>query len=46
MNDPLLLLTNVEAFKRDIPNAVARFFDTGYFALETHAAEIREFRSC
>ena len=29
-----------EAFRRDIPNAVLRFFDTGHFALETHAAEI------
>jgi pimeloyl-ACP methyl ester carboxylesterase len=29
-----------EAFKRDIPNATVRFFDTGHFALETHAAEI------
>jgi len=29
-----------EAFKRDIPNAVVRFFDTGHFALEPHAAEI------
>jgi len=29
-----------KAFKRDIPNAVVRFFDTGHFALETHAAEI------
>ena len=27
-----------EAFKRDIPDAVVRFFDTGHFALETHAA--------
>ena len=29
-----------EAFKRDMPDAVVRFFDTGHFALETHAAEI------
>jgi pimeloyl-ACP methyl ester carboxylesterase len=29
-----------EAFKRDIPNATVRFFDTGHFALETHGAEI------
>jgi hypothetical protein len=28
------------AFKRDIPNATVRFFDTGHFTLETHAAEI------
>jgi hypothetical protein len=31
-----------EAFKRDIPTAVVRFFDTGHFALETHAREIAE----
>jgi hypothetical protein len=29
-----------EAFKRDIPDATVRFFDTGHFALETHAEEI------
>jgi hypothetical protein len=28
------------AFKRDLPAAAVRFFDTGHFALETHAAEI------
>jgi hypothetical protein len=36
----LFLPQGAEAFKRDIPNAVVRFFDTGHFALETHAAEI------
>jgi hypothetical protein len=30
----------VEAFKRDIPEADVRFFDTGHFALETHVKEI------
>ncbi len=39
-NDPFFLPPGAEAFKRDIPNAVVRFFDTGHFALETHAAEI------
>lgn len=39
-NDPFFLPAGAEAFKRDIPNAVVRFFDTGHFALETHAAEI------
>jgi pimeloyl-ACP methyl ester carboxylesterase len=38
-----------EAFKRDIPDADVRFFDTGHFALETHcdeiAAAIRNFLS-
>ena len=39
-NDPFFLPPGAEAFKRDIPHAVVRFFDTGHFALETHAAEI------
>jgi pimeloyl-ACP methyl ester carboxylesterase len=39
-NDPFFLPAGAEAFKRDIPGAVVRFFDTGHFALETHAAEI------
>jgi pimeloyl-ACP methyl ester carboxylesterase len=46
-NDPFFLPVGAEAFKRDIPNADVRFFDTGHFALETHtdeiAAAIREF---
>ena len=41
-NDPFFLPPGAEAFKRDIPNATVRFFDTGHFALETHAAEIAE----
>jgi pimeloyl-ACP methyl ester carboxylesterase len=39
-NDPFFLAPGAEAFKRDIPNATVRFFDTGHFALETHAPEI------
>ena len=39
-NDPFFLPAGAEAFKRDIPEAVVRFFDTGHFALETHSAEI------
>jgi pimeloyl-ACP methyl ester carboxylesterase len=39
-NDPFFLPAGAEAFKRDIPAADVRFFDTGHFALETHAAEI------
>lgn len=39
-NDPYFLPPGAEAFKRDMPDAVVRFFDTGHFALETHAAEI------
>ena len=41
-NDPFFLPPGAEAFKRDIPNATVRFFDTGHFALETHAEEIAE----
>jgi pimeloyl-ACP methyl ester carboxylesterase len=39
-NDPFFLPPGAEAFRRDIPDAVVRFFDTGHFALETHSAEI------
>jgi pimeloyl-ACP methyl ester carboxylesterase len=48
-NDPFFLPAGAEAFKRDLPQADVRFFDTGHFALETHADEIaaaiREFLS-
>ena len=48
-NDPFFLPPGAEAFKRDIPDADVRFFDTGHFALETHcgeiAATIRDFLS-
>ena len=39
-NDPFFLPAGAEAFKRDIPEAAVRFFDTGHFALETHASDI------
>jgi pimeloyl-ACP methyl ester carboxylesterase len=39
-NDPFFLPPGAEAFKRDIPNAEVRFFETGHFALETHSSEI------
>ena len=39
-NDPFFLPAGAEAFRRDIPDATVRFFDTGHFALETHANEI------
>jgi pimeloyl-ACP methyl ester carboxylesterase len=39
-NDPFFLPPGAEAFKRDIPNAEVKFFDTGHFALETHVQEI------
>ncbi|RMI28932.1 alpha/beta fold hydrolase [Nocardia stercoris] len=41
-NDPFFLPAGAEAFRRDIPDAQVRFFDTGHFALETHAGEIAE----
>ena len=39
-NDPFFLPPGAEAFKRDNPMAEVHFFDTGHFALETHAQEI------
>jgi pimeloyl-ACP methyl ester carboxylesterase len=39
-NDPFFRPAGAEAFRRDIPDAVVRFLDTGHFALETHAGEI------
>jgi pimeloyl-ACP methyl ester carboxylesterase len=39
-SDPFFLPAGAEAFKSDIANAVVKFFDTGHFALETHADEI------
>ena len=41
-NDPFFLPPGAEAFTRDNPNAQVHFFDTGHFALETHAEEIAE----
>jgi pimeloyl-ACP methyl ester carboxylesterase len=38
--DPFFLPPGAEAFKRDIPDATVKFFDTGHFALETHVNEI------
>ena len=39
-NDPFFLPPGAEAFKRDIPDAMVHFFDTGHFAPEKHAKEI------
>ena len=41
-NDPFFIPPGAEAFKRDNPNAVVKFLDTGHFALETHAREIAD----
>jgi pimeloyl-ACP methyl ester carboxylesterase len=39
-NDPFFLPAGAEAFRRDDPHVEVHFYDTGHFALETHAAEI------
>ena len=39
-HDPFFLPAGANAFKSDIPRADVRFFDTGHFALETHAEPI------
>ncbi len=39
-NDPFFLPPGANAFSRDNPNAEIHFYDTGHFALETHAEEI------
>jgi pimeloyl-ACP methyl ester carboxylesterase len=38
--DPFLYTAGAEAFKKDNPNAIVKFFNTGHFALETHGMEI------
>jgi hypothetical protein len=38
--DPFFLPPGAEAFKRDLPKAAIKFYDTGHFALETHVNEI------
>jgi pimeloyl-ACP methyl ester carboxylesterase len=39
-NDPHFLPAGAEAYRRDNPGAKVVFYDTGHFALETHAVEI------
>lgn len=39
-HDTYFIPAGAEAFKRDNPNAVVQFLDTGHFALETHIEEI------
>jgi pimeloyl-ACP methyl ester carboxylesterase len=39
-NDPFFIPPGAEAYRRDNPKAKVVFYDTGHFALETHAAEI------
>jgi pimeloyl-ACP methyl ester carboxylesterase len=38
--DPFFLPAGAEAFKKDLPKATVKFYDTGHFALETHVGEI------
>jgi len=45
-HDPFFMPPGAEAFKRDNPNAEVHLFDTGHFALETHAGEIADAIRC
>jgi pimeloyl-ACP methyl ester carboxylesterase len=38
--DPFFLPAGAEAYKRDLPDAIVKLYDTGHFALETHVNEI------
>lgn len=38
--DPYFLPAGAEAYKRDIPKAIVKFYNTGHFALETNAQDI------
>jgi pimeloyl-ACP methyl ester carboxylesterase len=45
-NDPFFVPPDAEAYRRDNPDAKVVLYDTGHFALETHATEIgREIKS-
>ena len=39
-HDPFFIPPGAEAYRRDNPNAVVEFLDTGHFALETHFEKI------
>lgn len=39
-NDPYFIPAGAEGYKKDNPDAIVKFYDTGHFALETHADEI------
>lgn len=39
-HDPYFLPAGAEGYKKDVPSAVVKFYDTGHFALETHGDEI------
>ncbi|ASK29252.1 hydrolase [Chryseobacterium sp. T16E-39] len=38
--DPFFLPPGAEGYKKDIPDATVKFYETGHFALETHVEEI------
>lgn len=38
--DPFFAPPGAEGFKKDDPNTIVKFYDTGHFALETHCKEI------
>jgi pimeloyl-ACP methyl ester carboxylesterase len=38
--DPFFTLAGAQAFRRDLPEAEIELYETGHFALETHAREI------
>ncbi len=40
--DPYFLPEGARAYKKDLPDAILRFYDTGHFALETHVDAIGE----
>jgi len=39
-NDPFFVPAGAEAFRKDLPDALVQFLDTGHFAIETHAVQI------
>ncbi|MNT93545.1 hypothetical protein D3C72_2350440 [compost metagenome] len=39
-NDPFFLPIGAESYKKDLPNAIVKFYNTGHFALETHVDAI------
>jgi pimeloyl-ACP methyl ester carboxylesterase len=39
-HDPFFTLAGVHAFRRDLPDAEIELYETGHFALETHAGQI------
>lgn len=40
--DPYFLPAGAEAYKKDNPDAIVKFYKTGHFALETHVKEISQ----